>query len=239
MLEVVGLQAGYGAADVLHDVSFGVARNAFATLIGANGAGKSTTLKALAGLLRPVRGRIVFEGTDITALSAAQIVARGIALVPEGRRVFGPLTVHENLELGAFTRLFPRAPRDGRFEARLEYVLETFPRLRERLTQQAATLSGGEQQMLAIGRALMSEPRLLLLDEPSMGLAPLVVQQVFSVLRRLQAGGLTVLVSEQNANIALAHADRGQVIESGRIVMDDSAEALRGSDRVRKAYLGL
>jgi branched-chain amino acid transport system ATP-binding protein len=239
MLEVARLQAGYGAADVLHDVSFTVAQGSFHALIGANGAGKSTTLKALAGLVRPVRGRIVFEGADIAGLPAAQIVARGIALVPEGRRVFGPLTVRENLQLGAFTRLFRRGARDGRVEARLEFVLETFPRLRERLAQLAATLSGGEQQMLAIGRALMSEPRLLLLDEPSMGLAPLVVQQVFDVLRQLQAGGLTVLVSEQNASVALAHADRGHVIESGHIVLDDGAEALRGNDQVRKAYLGL
>jgi len=239
MLEVAQLHAGYGAADVLHGVSFDVGAGSFDALIGANGAGKSTTLKALAGLVRPVRGRILFEGADLASLPAAAIVRRGIALVPEGRRVFGPLTVRENLQMGAFTRLFPRPPRDRRVDDRLEFVLATFPRLRERLAQEAATLSGGEQQMLAIGRALMSEPRLLLLDEPSMGLAPLVVQQVFEVLRGLQAGGLTVLVSEQNASVALAHADRGHVIEGGRIVMEDDADALRGNDEVRKAYLGL
>jgi branched-chain amino acid transport system ATP-binding protein len=239
MLEVRSLRAGYGAADVLHDVSFSVPQGAFCTLIGANGAGKSTTLKALAGLVRPVRGRIAFEGSDLAPSSAAQIVARGIALVPEGRRVFGPLSVRENLQMGAFLRLVRGRSHAARVAERLEFVLTTFPRLRERLEQHAATLSGGEQQMLAIGRALMSEPRLLLLDEPSMGLAPLVVHQVFEVLRDLQAGGLTVLVSEQNASIALAHADRGCVIESGRIVLDDSAAALRDNDAVRKAYLGI
>ncbi len=240
MLEVSTLRAGYGASDVLHELAFTVQEGSFCTLIGANGAGKSTTMKAIAGLLRPVQGRVVFEGDAIERLAAAQIVARGIALVPEGRRVFGPLTVRENLQMGAFTKLFPRASSAGkRVEDRLEFVLETFPRLRERLVQQAATLSGGEQQMLAIGRALMSEPRLLLLDEPSMGLAPLIVQQVFEVLSLLQRSGLTILVSEQNASVALAHADRGYVIESGRIVMADSAAALRGNDKVREAYLGV
>jgi branched-chain amino acid transport system ATP-binding protein len=239
MLELRSLSAGYGAADVLHDVSFSVPRGAFCTLIGANGAGKSTTLKALAGLVRPVRGRIVFEDADLGPASAAQIVARGIALVPEGRRVFGPLSVRENLQMGAFVRLVRGRAQAARVAERLDFVLATFPRLQERLEQHAATLSGGEQQMLAIGRALMSEPRLLLLDEPSMGLAPLVVQQVFEVLRDLQAGGLTVLVSEQNASIALAFADRGCVIESGRIVLDDTAAALRDNDAVRKAYLGI
>jgi branched-chain amino acid transport system ATP-binding protein len=240
MLELAMLRAGYGAADVLHEVSFRVPQGSFCALMGANGAGKSTTLKAVAGLVRPVQGRITYEGESIGALSAAQIVGRGIALVPEGRRVFGPLTVRENLQMGAFTRLFARRHGEERRVAeRLAFVLETFPRLQERLAQEAATLSGGEQQMLAIGRALMSEPRLLLLDEPSMGLAPLVVQQVFEVLRRLQRSGLTLLVSEQNANAALAHADRGCVIESGRIVMDDGAAALRGNDKVREAYLGI
>jgi branched-chain amino acid transport system ATP-binding protein len=241
MLEVGQLQAGYGAADVLHGLSFGVTQGSFCALIGANGAGKSTTMKAIAGLIRPVRGRIMFEDSALERLPAAQIVTRGIALVPEGRHVFGPLTVRENLQIGAFTKLFSRRARatEKRVETRLEFVLETFPRLRERLEQQAATLSGGEQQMLAIGRALMSEPRLLLLDEPSMGLAPLIVQQVFEVLSLLQRGGLTVLVSEQNANVALAHADHGYVLESGHIVMSDSAAALRGNDKVREAYLGI
>ena len=240
MLEVAALQAGYGVSDVLHDLALTVAQGSFCALIGANGAGKSTTMKAIAGLVRPVRGRIVFEGQAIDHLAAAQIVRRGVALVPEGRRVFGPLTVRENLQMGGFTRLFPQRSRTGKpVDESLEFVLDMFPRLRERLEQQAATLSGGEQQMLAIGRALMSEPRLLLLDEPSMGLAPLIVQQVFDVLSRLQDAGLTVLVSEQNASIALAHADRGYVIEGGRIVMADDAAALRGNDKVREAYLGI
>ena len=240
MLEVAALQAGYGVSDVLHDLSLTVAQGSFCALIGANGAGKSTTMKAIAGLVRPVRGRIVFEGQAIAHLTAAQIVRRGIALVPEGRRVFGPLTVRENLQMGGFSRLFPRRPSAVKSVGQsLDFVLDMFPRLRERLEQQAATLSGGEQQMLAIGRALMSEPRLLLLDEPSMGLAPLIVQQLFGVLSRLQQAGLTVLVSEQNASITLAHADRGYVIESGRIVMADGAAALRGNDKVREAYLGI
>ena len=240
MLDIESLSAGYGASNVLHDLSLKVPRGTFCALIGANGAGKSTTLKAIAGLLRPVRGAIAFDGQRIDHLAAARIVARGIALVPEGRRVFGPLTVRENLQMGAFCRLFPRAAGAEReVAARLEFVLETFPRLRERLPQQAATLSGGEQQMLAIGRALMSGPRMLVLDEPSMGLAPLIVLQVFEVLRELQRDGLTVLVSEQNANVALAYADHGYVIESGRIVLADSAANLQGDDRVREAYLGI
>jgi branched-chain amino acid transport system ATP-binding protein len=240
MLDVQALQAGYGVSDVLHDMSLTVEQGSFCALIGANGAGKSTTMKAIAGLIRPVRGRIVFEGQPIDHLPAAQIVRRGIALVPEGRRVFGPLTVRENLQMGGFTRLFPRRrPARGTTEKSFEFVLGMFPRLGERLGQQAATLSGGEQQMLSIGRALMSDPRLLLLDEPSMGLAPLIVQQVFEVLTRLQGAGLTVLVSEQNASVALAHADRGYVIESGRIVLADGASALRGNDKVREAYLGV
>ena len=169
--------------EVLHDVSFSVAAGTFCALIGANGAGKSTTMKAIAGTLRPVRGSIRFEDEDITRSSAARIVARGIALVPEGRHVFGPLTVYENLQMGAFTKLRPPAANaDRAVEQRLAFVISMFPRLEERFSQLAGTLSGGEQQMLAIGRALMSEPRLLLLDEPSMGLAPLIVQQVFAAL---------------------------------------------------------
>jgi len=237
MLEINGLSAGYGASDVLHDVSLSVPAGSFVALIGANGAGKSTTMRALAGLLRPVQGSISFEGRDLRGLSASRIVRCGIALVPEGRHVFGPLTVRENLQMGAFTRLFPRS-RPGVVE-RLEFVYETFPRLAERNDQLAGTLSGGEQQMLAIGRALMSEPRLLLLDEPSMGLAPVIVQNVFAVLKKLQQGGLTILVSEQNASVALASADRGYVMESGAIALSGSAAELRGDDRVREAYLGI
>ncbi|HUP07879.1 MAG TPA: ABC transporter ATP-binding protein [Caldimonas sp.] len=240
MLDVARLDAGYGAARVLDSVSLTVARGSFHALIGANGAGKSTLLKAIAGLLRPSQGRIDFDGAPIAGVAPARIVARGLALVPEGRRVFGPLTVRENLQLGAFTRLFRAglAARDA-VGARLDFVLATFPRLKERLAQQAGTLSGGEQQMLAIGRALMSSPSLLLLDEPSMGLAPRVVEQVFDVLRGLQRHGLTVLVAEQNAAVALAYADRGTVIESGRIALDGTAQHLRGDDAVREAYLGV
>jgi len=240
MLEVEHLEAGYGAASVLHDVNLRIAPGSFHALIGANGAGKSTLLKTLAGLLRPSRGRIDFDGAPIGALAPAAIVARGLALVPEGRRVFGPLSVRENLQMGAFTRLF-RAGAAARAAAdeRLAFVLQTFPRLQERLAQEAGTLSGGEQQMLAIGRALMSSPRLLLLDEPSMGLAPRMVEQVFEALDGLRRHGLTVLVAEQNAAVALAHADRGAVLESGRIALDDSASRLRDDDAVREAYLGI
>ncbi len=237
MLELRGLCAGYGRVDVLHDLDITVEQGAICALIGANGAGKSTTLRAISGLLRPVRGSIRFDGRDIDRLPASKMASIGIALVPEGRKVFAPLSVRDNLLVGAFTQLFPR--RTGRFDRQLAFVLDLFPRLRERLDQPAGTLSGGEQQMLAIGRALMSQPRLLLLDEPSMGLAPVVVQQVFQVLGELRAAGLTILVSEQNAHVTLAHADVGYVIEGGRIALFDSAQALRDNDRVREAYLGI
>jgi branched-chain amino acid transport system ATP-binding protein len=237
MLKIKGLHAGYGASDVLHDVTFDIGRGAFHALIGANGAGKSTTMKAVSGLLRPVRGSISFEGEDISKLPAARIVARGFALVPEGRRVFGPMTVKDNLEMGAFSQIFPS--RKSNVSERFEFVLDTFPRLKERLSQIAGTLSGGEQQMLAIGRALMSGPRFLALDEPSMGLAPVIVEQVFSTLKKLQKGGLTILVSEQNASITLAHADVGHVMENGVITLSGPAAWLRDNDQVREAYLGL
>ena len=237
MLKVQQLQAGYGRSDVLHGIDLHIPKGSFCALIGANGAGKSTTLKALAGLIRPVRGDVMLEGQPLQQLPAAQVLRRGMALVPEGRRVFGPLSVRENLQMGAFVHLFPRRRSD--VERHLDFVLATFPRLKERLAQAAGTLSGGEQQMLAIGRALMSEPRLLLLDEPSMGLAPLVVQQVFQVLSQLQRDGLTLLVSEQNAHVALTHADYGYVLEAGRIVKSDVAQALRDNDEVREAYLGI
>ena len=237
MLEVRRLYAGYGATEVLQGVSLKVEQGAFVGLIGANGAGKSTTMRALAGLLRPVRGDILFEGRQLRGLDAARIVRHGVALVPEGRHVFGPLTVAENLQMGAFTRLFPR--RHASVAARLEFVYDMFPRLAERYAQLAGTLSGGEQQMLAIGRALMSEPRLLLLDEPSMGLAPVIVQNVFALLGKLRDDGLTILVSEQNASVVLAHADHGYVMEGGAIALSGRAEDLRNDDRVREAYLGI
>jgi branched-chain amino acid transport system ATP-binding protein len=237
MLELDDMCAGYGRSDVLHHVSLAVAAGTFCALIGANGAGKSTTMRAITGLLRPVRGRVRFEGVDLTRLSAARIVGRGIALVPEGRRVFGPLTVRDNLEMGAFGDLMKR--RHAEVARRRDFVLAVFPKLAERLDQLAGTLSGGEQQMLAIGRALMSGPRLLLLDEPSMGLAPVVVEQVFTALKKLQREGLTLLVSEQNAGITLAHADFGYVMEGGSMVLSGVAAALAVDDKVREAYLGI
>jgi branched-chain amino acid transport system ATP-binding protein len=237
VLEVRQLSAGYGAADVVHELSFEVARGSFCALIGANGAGKSTIMKALSGLLRPVHGQVRFEGEAIERLGAAQIVRRGLALVPEGRRVFAPLTVRENLQMGAFTRLFPRAR--GQVGERLDFVLATFPRLRERLAQAAGTLSGGEQQMLAVSRALMSRPRLLLLDEPSFGLAPLVVQDIFRIMRGINADeGVSVLLVEQNASLALELADRAYVLETGQVVISGSAAEVRSNESVRRAYLG-
>ncbi len=237
MLEVRDLVASYGAGDVLSGLSLDVPAGSFCALIGANGAGKSTTMRALSGLLRPVRGRILFEGRDIARLPAARIVRMGIALVPEGRKVFAPLSVRENLEMGAFQHLFPRRRPD--YEKHLAFVLDLFPRLAERLDQAAGTLSGGEQQMLAIGRALMAGPRLLLLDEPSMGLAPLIVTQIFDTLKRLNGMGLTLLVCEQNTAVTLRKADRGYVLEGGRIALSGSSESLANDDRVREAYLGI
>ncbi|MBN9429352.1 MAG: ABC transporter ATP-binding protein [Burkholderiales bacterium] len=237
MLEVQSLRADYGQGEVLSDVSFTVPRGGFHALIGANGAGKSTTMRAISGLLRPVRGRIVFDGRDISTLSADRIVKLGLALVPEGRKVFAPLTVRENLEMGAFQLLFPK--NRGGFSDNLAFVLDLFPRLEERLQQAAGTLSGGEQQMLAIGRALMGSPRMLLLDEPSMGLAPLVVTQIFDTLRRLRELGLTIFVCEQNTSVTLRRADHGYVLEGGRIALSDGAQALIANDRVREAYLGV
>jgi branched-chain amino acid transport system ATP-binding protein len=237
VLEVRDLTASYGAGEVLSGLTLDVPAGSFCALIGANGAGKSTTMRALSGLLRPVRGRILFEGRDIARTPAARIVRMGIALVPEGRKVFAPLTVRENLEMGAFQYLFPRRRSD--FAKNLAFVLDLFPRLEERLEQPAGTLSGGEQQMLAIGRALMAGPRLLLLDEPSMGLAPLIVTQIFDTLKKLNGMGLTLLVCEQNTAVTLRKADRGYVLEGGRIALSGSSESLSGNDRVREAYLGI
>src|SRR3984885_4326046 len=197
MLEVRDLHAAYEGKEALHGLSFEVAQGACVVLIGSNGSGKTTTMRCLSGLLRPTHGTIIFEGVDITAVPPAARVAAGIALVPEGRRVFAPMTVRENLEMGAFRRLWPR--RDRTVAADMAMVFDLFPRLRERQGQAAGLLSGGEQQMLAIGRALMSKPRLLLLDEPSIGLAPLVVQEIFQTIRRLNAEGISILLAEQNA----------------------------------------
>ena len=233
MLEVNGLKVSYGGINAVKGVDLEVKAGELVTLIGANGAGKTTTLKALAGLLRPAAGRIHYNGDDITALPAFQLVRRGLALVPEGRGVFGRLTVEENLAMGAYSR------RDrANVAADYDRVYELFPRLAERRRQLAGTLSGGEQQMLAMGRALMSRPRLLLLDEPSMGLAPLMVQKIFETIRRIAAEGVTLLLVEQNAKLALEVCHRGYVMESGSIVLADSAPRLLTNPQVRQAYLG-
>jgi branched-chain amino acid transport system ATP-binding protein len=237
MLEVSALDAGYGSIKVLHGISLRVARGQSVCLIGANGAGKSTLLRCLAGLLAPSAGRIVVDGTDIGHASASARLDHGITLVPEGRRVFAPMTVRENLEMGAFRRLWPR--RDRAVAADMDMVFDLFPRLAERQKQTAGLLSGGEQQMLAIGRALMSRPRLLLLDEPSMGLAPRVVQEIFATIKRLNGEGMSMLLAEQNANMALRSAAWGYVIAEGEIVRDAESEALSRDPSVRAAYLGL
>ena len=233
MLEVRGLSVSYGGINAVKGIDLDVNDRELVTLIGCNGAGKTTTLKALAGLLRPAAGRIHYEGRDITAQPAHRLVRQGLALVPEGRGVFGRLTVEENLAMGAYSR----ADR-ARIEADRERVYGLFPRLAERRRQLAGTLSGGEQQMLAIGRALMSRPRLLLLDEPSMGLAPLMVQKIFETIRAIAAEGVTLLLVEQNAKLALEICHRGYVMESGTIALSDSAQALLKNPQVRQAYLG-
>ncbi len=233
MLEVEDLRVAYGQIEAVKGVSFSVDAGQVVTLIGGNGAGKTTTLRTLSGLLRPGSGRVVFEGEDITSVPAHDIVRRGIAHSPEGRRIFPRLTVRENLELGAFIRRDPEG-----VQADLERVLELFPVLRERSSQAAGTLSGGEQQMLAIGRALMSRPRLLMLDEPSMGLSPIMMQRILSTVRELKEQGTTILLVEQNAQAALSLADEGYVIETGRIVLSGTGPELLANEDVRKAYLG-
>ncbi len=233
MLEVTALQVAYGGINAVKGIDFAVATGEMVTLIGANGAGKTTTLKALTGLLRPLAGHVRYNGADVTALPPHRLVMRGIALVPEGRGIFPRLTVEENLDLGAYSRKDAKAiHEDG------ERVYALFPRLAERRWQAAGTLSGGEQQMLAIGRAMMCRPKLLLLDEPSMGLAPLVVQKIFATIREIAAGGVTILLVEQNAKLALETCNRGYVMESGVITLHDSAAALLANPRVRRAYLG-
>ncbi|CAG0972568.1 High-affinity branched-chain amino acid transport ATP-binding protein LivF [Myxococcaceae bacterium] len=231
LLAIEGLEAGYGAIAALRGISLEVRAGEIVTLIGSNGAGKSTLLRAVSGLLRPAAGRIVFDGEDVTAWPPEKIVARGVCQVPEGRRIFSNLSVLENLRMGAFTR------RSGEAAA-LERVLGLFPRLRERLGQAGGTLSGGEQQMLAIGRALMAEPRLLLLDEPSLGLAPLLVAQIFEIVRTINASGTTVVLVEQNAQQALRVAHRAYVIETGSLTLEGPASVLAADPRVRRAYLG-
>ncbi len=233
MLEVKGLKVSYGGINAVKGIDLEVRAGELVTLIGANGAGKTTTLKALAGLLKPAAGRIHYNGGDITARPAYELVRQGLALVPEGRGVFGRLTVEENLAMGAYSR------RDtARIKADFDRVYERLPRLAERRRQLAGTLSGGEQQMLAIGRALMSRPQLLLLDEPSMGLAPMMVQKIFETIRAIAAEGATLLLVEQNARLALETCHRGYVMESGSITLTDSAQRLLANPQVRQAYLG-
>jgi branched-chain amino acid transport system ATP-binding protein len=237
MLEVHGLSAGYGGTQVLHDVSLHVAPGESVCLIGANGAGKTTLLRCIAGLLPARAGRISVSGRDVGTASASARLGLGMALVPEGRRVFAPMSVRENLEMGAFRRLWPR--RDPAVAADMAMVFDLFPRLWERRSLAAGLLSGGEQQMLAIGRALMSRPRLLLLDEPSMGLAPRVVQEIFATIRRLNAEGISILLAEQNANMALRGTAQGYVLAEGEIVRSAQSSVLVHDPLVRTAYLGL
>jgi branched-chain amino acid transport system ATP-binding protein len=231
LLEVTGTEVRYGAVPALHDFTISVDQGEIVTLLGANGAGKTTTLRMISGLHHASLGTVHFDGIDISHLPAHKIVELGISHVPEGRRIFPQMTVLENLEIGAYHNAH------GMHE-RIDQVYELFPILRERAKQQGGNLSGGEQQMLAIGRALMADPRLLLLDEPSMGLAPLFVQTIFEILRTIRERGVTVLLVEQNAAKALQLADRGYVLETGRIVLADSAAILLRDDRVRMAYLG-
>jgi branched-chain amino acid transport system ATP-binding protein len=231
LLRVQDIEVRYGAIAALKGISFEVREGEIVALLGANGAGKTTTQKTVSGMLRPVAGSITFAGRRIDGIPAHQLIGLGICHVPEGRHVFPRMTVHENLEMGAFR--FRTVDRND-----FERVLEMFPRLRERLKQEAGTLSGGEQQMLAIGRALMGKPRLLLLDEPSMGLAPLVVAQIFEIIREINEAGVTVLLVEQNAAQALALADRGYVLETGELVLTGSGQDLLADERVRAAYLG-
>ncbi|BDG37321.1 MULTISPECIES: ABC transporter ATP-binding protein [Anoxybacillaceae] len=233
MLKVESIDVFYGNIQALKGVSLEVKNGEIVTLIGANGAGKSTLLKTISGLLKPKQGDILYEGTSIAGKAAQTIVKQGISHVPEGRRIFANMTVEENLELGAFLRKDKQE-----IQQDFEKVYHLFPRLYERRKQLAGTLSGGEQQMLAIGRSLMARPRLLLLDEPSMGLAPLLVKTIFRIIEEINSFGTTILLVEQNAHMALSVADRAYVIESGRVVLSGTAQELNASEQVKKAYLG-
>jgi branched-chain amino acid transport system ATP-binding protein len=232
LLDVKDIHVFYGNIEAVKGMSFHVDRGEIVCLIGANGAGKTTTLRTVSGLLRPREGAIFYDGQRIDLVAAHDIVGLGVAQSPEGRRIFPRMSVRENLDMGAFTR------KDADQRQDLERILELFPILKERARQAAGTLSGGEQQMLAIGRALMTKPKLLLLDEPSMGLAPIVVERIFQTIREISEQGVTILLVEQNAAQALGLANRGYVIETGRIVLEDEARALLANERVRKAYLG-
>ena len=233
LLKVDGLHVSYGAIRALQGISFSIEKGEIVTLIGANGAGKSTTLRTISGLLRPIHGNILFKGTSITRVPAERIVRLGISQVPEGRQIFSRLTVRENLEMGAFTR------RDkGEIADSMERVFTSFPRLKERLKQHGGTLSGGEQQMLAMGRGLMSRPELLLLDEPSMGLAPILVEEIFAIISRINAEGTSILLVEQNAAMALSVATRGYVLETGHVALSGTSTELLANPQVQAAYLG-
>ena len=232
LLKVDNIHVFYGAIHAIKGISFEVEEGEIVTLIGANGAGKSTTLNTIAGLLKPREGSITFDGKNITGMNASKMVYNGMALCPEGRRIFQQMTVRENLEMGGFSR--PKSEIEGS----MEDVFNRFPRLREREKQIAGTLSGGEQQMLAMGRALMSKPKLLMLDEPSMGLAPILVEQIFDIIKELHEAGTTILLVEQNAQMALSIADRAYVLGTGMVTMSGAAADVLADDRVRAAYLG-
>ncbi|MBL3645971.1 ABC transporter ATP-binding protein [[Brevibacterium] frigoritolerans] len=233
MLKIEDINVYYGNIQALKGISLSINEGEIVTLIGANGAGKSTLLKSISGLLKPKQGKIIYEGDSIGGKAAQSIVKMGISHVPEGRRVFANMTVEENLQLGAYLRKDKAGIKQD-----MEKVYELFPRLLERLKQQSGTLSGGEQQMLAMGRALMAKPRLLLLDEPSMGLAPLLVKQIFNIIEEINKTGTTILLVEQNANLALSIADRAYVVETGRIVLSGKSEELTASEEIKNAYLG-
>ncbi|MBM7712646.1 ABC transporter ATP-binding protein [Enterococcus xiangfangensis] len=232
MLKIENLSVHYGMIQAVRDVSFEVKQGEIVSLIGANGAGKTTILRTISGLNHPSKGTITFEGAQIQKKAPRKIVAQGISQVPEGRHVFSGLTVLENLEMGAYLR------KDSGMQKDYDHIYEKFPILKERLNQDASTLSGGEQQMLAMGRALMSKPRLLLLDEPSMGLAPIFIQEIFNIIQEIQKQGTTVLLIEQNAKMALSIADRGYVLETGKVVLSGTGQELLESEEVKKAYLG-
>ncbi|MEY8231276.1 ABC transporter ATP-binding protein [Oscillospiraceae bacterium 50-16] len=231
MLQIDSLQVNYGGIEAVKGISFQVPERQIVTLIGANGAGKSTTLRTISGLVKPAHGRIHLQGEDITALSPDQIVSKGITLVPEGRHVFPDMSVLENLKIGAYLR-------HDSLEEDIKWVYDLFPRLKERSWQAAGTLSGGEQQMLAVGRALMSRPKIMMMDEPSLGLAPIVVRGIFDIIREINKQGVTILLVEQNANMALKIAGLGYVLETGRVTLSGSGQELLTNEAVKKAYLG-
>jgi branched-chain amino acid transport system ATP-binding protein len=232
LLRLTDVDTYYGEIHILQKVSLEIGEGELVCLLGGNASGKSTTLKTILGIVRPRRGSIEFEGEDVTEQKTSYRIARGMAIVPENRRLFAPMTVMENLEMGAYLK------KNGDFQEKLERVFDLFPVVRERRKQLAGTLSGGEQQMVAMGRALMSDPKLLLMDEPSMGLAPILVERSFEIIQQVHEAGVAVLVVEQNANVSLAIADRGYVLQTGRIVLADSAKALLANEGLKKAYLG-